>query len=106
MRQSEALALQWKDIDLLGNTLSIRRTLHRVKGGGLVYEAPKTKRSERTLALPMLAELASLAAAEQTCCSFVTWTVTEDRGSPVLRVLAKPDNPDNVASIAALFGLA
>ena len=24
-----------------------------MKGGGLVYEAPKTKRSERTLALPM-----------------------------------------------------
>jgi integrase len=52
LRQSEALALQWKDIDLLNNTLSVRRTLHRVKGKGLVYEAPKTKRSERTLALP------------------------------------------------------
>jgi integrase len=53
LRQSEALALQWKDIDLLSNTVSVRRTLHRVKGAGLVYEAPKTKRSERTLALPM-----------------------------------------------------
>jgi integrase len=53
LRQSEALALQWKDIDLLNNTVSVRRTLHRVKGAGLVYEAPKTKRSERTLALPM-----------------------------------------------------
>jgi len=53
LRQSEALALQWKDIDLLSNTVSVRRTLHRVKGAGLVYEAPKTRRSERTLALPM-----------------------------------------------------
>ena len=53
LRQSEALALQWRDIDLLNNTLSVRRTLHRVKGGGLVFEPPKTKRSERTLALPM-----------------------------------------------------
>jgi integrase len=53
LRQSEALALQWKDIDLLKNTVSVRRTIHRVKGGGLVYEAPKTKRSERTLALPL-----------------------------------------------------
>ncbi len=31
----------------------MRRTIHRVKGGGLVYEAPKTKRSERTLAVPL-----------------------------------------------------
>jgi integrase len=53
LRQSEALALQWKDIDLLNNTLSVRRTLQRVKGAGLVYEAPKTKRSERTIALPL-----------------------------------------------------
>jgi integrase len=53
LRQSEALALQWRDIDLLNNSLSVRRTIHRVKGGGLVYEAPKTKRSERTLALPL-----------------------------------------------------
>ncbi len=52
LRQSEALALQWRDIDLLNGTLSVRRTLHRVSGKGIVYEAPKTKRSERTLALP------------------------------------------------------
>ena len=31
----------------------MRRTLHRVKGKGLVYEPPKTKRSMRTLALPL-----------------------------------------------------
>ena len=52
LRQSEALALQWADIDLLNGTLTVRRTLHRVAGKGLVYEAPKTKRSMRTLALP------------------------------------------------------
>jgi len=53
LRQSEALALQWKDIDLLNGTLAVRRTLHRVKGKGLVYEPPKTARSLRTLALPI-----------------------------------------------------
>src|SRR4051794_10536997 len=53
LRQSEALALQWKDIDLLNNTLTVRRSIHRVRGGGLIYEEPKTKRSQRTLALPM-----------------------------------------------------
>src|SRR3954471_624362 len=52
LRQSEALALQWKDIDLLTNTLTVRRSIHRVRGG-LIYEEPKTRRSQRTLALPM-----------------------------------------------------
>jgi integrase len=52
LRQSEALALQWKDIDLLANTLTVRRSIHRVRGG-LIYEEPKTRRSQRTLAVPM-----------------------------------------------------
>src|SRR3954454_10100261 len=52
LRQSEALALQWKDIDLLNNTLTVRRSIHRVRGG-LNYEEPKSKRSHRTLALPL-----------------------------------------------------
>lgn len=57
LRQSEALALQWSDVDFATGTLSVRRTLHRVTGRGLVYEEPKTDRSRRTLALP--AQLAS-----------------------------------------------
>ncbi|SNS32575.1 Site-specific recombinase XerD [Geodermatophilus pulveris] len=52
LRQSEALALQWKDIDLLTGTLTVRRSIHRVRGG-LIYEEPKTRRSQRTLALPL-----------------------------------------------------
>src|SRR4051795_7910068 len=52
LRQSEALALQWKDVDLLAGTLTVRRSIHRVRGG-LVYEEPKSKRSHRTLALPL-----------------------------------------------------
>jgi hypothetical protein len=31
-----ASALRWKDLDLLNGTLAVRRTLHRVKGKGLV----------------------------------------------------------------------
>lgn len=49
-------------------------------------------------------ELTALAAAEQECCSFVAWAVTQEDGHPVLRVIAKPDSPDDVAPIAALFG--
>lgn len=52
LRQSEALALRWSDVDLDNGTLSVRRGLHRVSGQGLVYEEPKADRSRRTLALP------------------------------------------------------
>jgi integrase len=52
LRQSEALALRWSDVDLDNGALSVRRGLHRVSGHGLVYEEPKADRSRRTLALP------------------------------------------------------
>jgi integrase len=52
LRQSEALALQWRDIDLNKGRLSVRRGLHRVPGKGLVFTEPKTDRSRRTIALP------------------------------------------------------
>ena len=51
-------------------------------------------------------ELTALAAAEQECCSFVTWTVMQEGDSLVLRVTAKADSPDDVAPIAALFDAA
>ncbi len=53
LRQSEALALQWKDIDFDRGTLSVRRGLHRVPGQGLVFTEPKTDRSRRTIAVPV-----------------------------------------------------
>ena len=52
LRQSEALALRWSDVDLDNGTLSVRRGLHRVSGRGLIYEEPKADRSRRNLALP------------------------------------------------------
>jgi integrase len=52
LRQSEALALCWADVDLEHATLTVRRGVHRVRGQGLVYEEPKADRSRRTVALP------------------------------------------------------
>lgn len=52
LRQSEALALQWRDIDLVRGTLTVRRGLHRVPGQGLVFTEPKNERSRRTIAVP------------------------------------------------------
>ena len=48
-------------------------------------------------------ELAELAAAEQVCCPFVTWSVTVEDGAPTLHVDAPEDRPDAVLPVVALF---
>lgn len=50
-------------------------------------------------------ELEALASAEAQCCSFVAWSVTQDGDHPLLRVTADPRTPDDVKSIAGLFGV-
>jgi hypothetical protein len=73
---------------------------------------PEASRDGRTLEVRyrsvagIAPELADLAAAEQQCCSFVTWTVTQEPDQVVLRVVADEDTPDDVAPIAVLFGAA
>jgi len=51
-------------------------------------------------------ELQELAAAERECCSFVTWTVSQDQDHVILCVAADPERPEAVAGIASLFGAA
>lgn len=49
MRPEEYLGLQWKDVDFVNGTLSVRRALILLKGGGFVFTEPKTKQSRRSL---------------------------------------------------------
>lgn len=42
MRRSEILALRWSDIDLLLCQVYVTRTLHHLRGGSIVFRAPKT----------------------------------------------------------------
>jgi integrase len=51
MRRSEVLALRWGDIDLLGMTASVNRTIKVLKGGKITYGQPKTVKSRRLIAL-------------------------------------------------------
>ena len=51
LRQGEALALRWSDIDFEGRTLSVAKSLQRI-GGELVLTEPKTRKSRRRLAIP------------------------------------------------------
>jgi integrase len=51
LRQSEALGLNWSDVDLDGGWLSVRRTLQRY-GGEYHLDETKTDRSTRTISVP------------------------------------------------------
>jgi integrase len=46
MRRGEILGLRWTDIDFATNTLTIRRTVQRIVGEGLVEMPTKTKSSD------------------------------------------------------------
>ena len=54
LRLGEALALGWHDVDLVGGTLTVRRSLQRVDGK-LQFVEPKTEKSRRTVLLPPVA---------------------------------------------------
>jgi integrase len=53
LRRSEALALRWQDVDLLLMQLSVNRSLHHSKGGGIVFRQPKTEKSQRLISLSL-----------------------------------------------------
>lgn len=52
LRQGELLGLRWADVDLDSRRLRVARTLQRVRGEGMIFGPPKSKRSRRVLALP------------------------------------------------------
>ena len=58
LRQGEALGLRWSDVDLDEGTLTVRHSLGRIKGRGLVL-GPTKGRKPRTIVLPapLLTEL-------------------------------------------------
>ena len=52
LRIGEACAVSWPDLDLDGGTVTVRGTMLRVKGQGLVISRPKSAEGERVLELP------------------------------------------------------
>ncbi|MFD2794377.1 tyrosine-type recombinase/integrase [Promicromonospora vindobonensis] len=52
VRIGEALALEWRDVDLDNRVVQIDWTVSRVRGLGLIRDKVKTETSERTLRLP------------------------------------------------------
>jgi integrase len=54
LRLGEGLALRWQDVDLDAETLTVRRTVARIRGAW-VESPPKTQAGERVLTLPVAA---------------------------------------------------
>ncbi len=52
LRQGEALALRWEDIDLDTGTLTVKRSMQRLVGKGLVFDEPKSRAGRRAIMLP------------------------------------------------------
>lgn len=55
LRRSEVCALEWSDIDKDGR-VSINKSLHERKGGGLYFDKTKTAKSTREVILPLWAK--------------------------------------------------
>jgi integrase len=53
LRRGEALALRWRDIDLMAGTAQVVRAFEQTKRGGLVVKEPKSKHGRRTVTLPV-----------------------------------------------------
>ena len=52
-RRGELLGLEWKDFELHSGLVSVRRAAYQAKGLGHYTDTPKSKRSLRTLKLPL-----------------------------------------------------
>ena len=52
LRKGEICGLMWSDFDSKQGTLSVRRTIHRRRGGGVTAGATKTGAGKRVITLP------------------------------------------------------
>ncbi len=52
LRRGEILGLRWSDVDLDGGKISVSQTLVEPESGELVFKAPKSDESRRTISMP------------------------------------------------------
>jgi integrase len=54
LRRGELLGLRWSDVDFRTRQLRVWQTLQRVRGQGIVFDPPRSKRSRRVLTMPAI----------------------------------------------------
>ena len=52
MRRGEVLGIRWKDLDLKSKRISIRQTVYRKTGEGMVFDTTKSDSSRRSVNIP------------------------------------------------------
>jgi integrase len=53
LRRGEVLGLKWDCVDFIDRKIRVERSLRRIHGDGLVLGKLKTKKSERTIPMPL-----------------------------------------------------
>lgn len=86
LRQGELFGLQWSDIDLIGATLSVQRTIYELNGKQQIGE-PKTVKSRRKVEIPHMAVLALKKHREKMLAEghHILWVFCDTDGKPVRR---------------------
>lgn len=104
LRRSELLALRWRDLDLNLATLSVTRGLHRLRDGRLIFEAPKSKRGKRQVALGPTAVLALRAHRDRREADLAVLGAAWDEDAPVFpRPDGSPLFPDTISHVFIKF---
>lgn len=104
LRRGELLALRWQDVNFDKSTISINQNLQRVKGEGLSFKSPKTKKSKRTIALPNdLMELLKQYKIEQNTHRLSVGDLWEDNDLVFTGNFGKPMSPDYISEKFKVF---
>ncbi len=98
MRRGEILALRWSEVDLERGTLAVVRSLEQTSRG-LIFKAPKTRRSRRQIMLPgfVVRALREHRAQQDTATSAKT-QATHDQGLVFPRPDGRPWPPDSFSA--------
>lgn len=97
MRRGEFLGLRWKDIDLDMATISVNRSLQRLRDGSLVFREPKTPKARRQIAMtPSLATELRGYKTEQQAMRILIGKPLSDEDMVFARPDGSPINPETV----------